>query len=442
LHDTSVLDWRTIAIAGAFALFAAVLTAIGPALFAVRGDLSTLLRAGMHEGSSRRSRTRSALLVAQSALSVVLLVGAGLFVRSLDNVRSQHLGWDPAPVLIADFNYRGLEMDTSTKSAVRAQLLETAQAIPGVEHVARVDALPFGTSMMPLFVSGIDSVQRLGRFNFQATTPDFFSVLGTRIIRGRGFTSQERGEAARVAVVSQSMARLLWPNKDPIGRCFHMNAVTTPCTTVIGIAEDAVQYSITDNDRLLYYVPDLGPLPVRPGRRLLLRMSGDNAAAQMERVRRALQRVMPAPGYVTVASLEDLVDRQRRSWRIGASLFVAFGALALIVAAVGLYGVIAYDVAQRRRELGVRIALGARVWDIVPLVVEQAMSVAGAGVTVGVVMALALGRWVQPLLFRESARDPWVLSAVGLTIGVVALLASAAPAVRASRANPSVALRD
>jgi ABC-type antimicrobial peptide transport system permease subunit len=210
---------------------------------------------------------------------------------------------------------------------------------------------------------------------------------------------------------------------------------------VIGIAEDAVQYSITDNDRLLYYMPDEGPLPVRPGRRILLRMAGSDAPAQIERVRRALQQVMPGAAYVTVASLEDLVARQRRSWRLGASLFAAFGALALVVAAVGLYGVITYDVAQRRHELGVRVALGAQAWHVVGLVVDQAISVAGAGVACGLVTVLLVGHLVQPLLFHESARDPLILGAVALTIGIVALIASAAPALRASRADPSTALR-
>lgn len=440
INDGSLLDWQTLLIAAAFAAAAGILTSIGPALLAVRGDLSTLLRAGMREGSYQRSRTRSALLIAQSALSVMLLVGAGLFVRSLDNVRRQHLGWDPTPVLIATPQYRGLEMDSSAKTAFRQRLLETARSIPGVEYVARVNGLPFSTSTYSLFVQGIDSVQRLGRFNYQATTPDYFNVVGTHIVRGRGFTAQDRGEGARVAVVSESMARLLWPGKDPIGQCFRLDTATTPCTTVIGVAEDAVQYSITDTDRLLYYMPDEEPPPIRPGNRLFLRVRGD-APAQMERVRRALQRVMPAPAYVTVSSLEDLVANQRRSWRLGAALFVAFGALAVIVAAVGLYGVITYDVAQRMHELGVRIALGAQAWNIVRLVVEQAMSFASAGVTLGIAVAVVAARWVQPLLFQESARDPVILALVATTLVIVALLASATPALRASRADPSTALR-
>jgi putative ABC transport system permease protein len=437
----SVTDWHALTIAAASALGAGLVTAVGPTLFALRGDLSASLRAGMREGAYRRSRMRSALLVMQSALSVVLLAGAGLFVRSLGNVRAQHLGWDPTPVLIVTPNYRGLRLDSAAHTALRARLLESAQQIPGVEHAARINGLPFGTSTYPLIVPGTDSAQLAARFNYQATSPDYFKTVDTRLLRGRGYTAQDRGDASRVAVVSQSMARRLWPNKDPIGQCFHLQNATTPCMTVIGVAEDAVQRSISDNERLLYYMPDEQPSIVMPGRRLLLRMSGDNPLAEAERVRRTLQAVMPAPAYVTVSTLEDLVDAQRRSWQLGATMFVAFGALALIVAAIGLYGVISYDVAQRMHELAVRIALGARTTHIVGLVAAQAFSFAGIGVTLGIAVVLLVARWVQPLLFDESARDPIILAAVGVTLGLVALVASAAPAARASRADPSATLR-
>lgn len=440
VHEGSVLDWQTLAIAVIFAGVAAILTSIGPALLSVRGDLSSVLRAGMRDGSYRRSRTRSTLLIAQAALSVVLLVGAGLFVRSLDNVRSQRLGWEAGPVLIATPNYRGLVLDSGAATAFRARLLATAQAIPGVQFAARVNGLPFGTSTFSLFVAGVDSVQRLGRFNYQATTPDYFNVVQTHVIRGRGYTTSERGTLGRVAVISESMAHVLWPGQDALGKCFRLEADTMPCTTVIGIAEDAVQYSISDNERLLYYMPDDAPPSIRPGNRLLLRVTGD-APAQIERIRRSLQSVMPAPAYVTVSTLEDLVDRQRRSWRLGAQAFSAFGVLALLVAAVGLYAVIAYDVEQRTHELGVRVALGARTRNIIGLVVEQAMTFATVGVALGVATALLLARWVQPLLFQESPRDPTIYGLVAFVLGVVALIASAAPAIRASRSDPCTALR-
>jgi putative ABC transport system permease protein len=371
----------------------------------------------------------------------VLLGGAGLFVRSLVNVRAQPLGWDPAPVLIVTPNYRGLQLDTAAATALRARLLETAQSIPGVEHAARINGLPFGTSMFNLVVPGTDSAQRAARFNYQATSPDYFRTVNTRILRGRGYSTQDRGAASRVAVVSQSMARRLWPGKDPIGQCFKLESEANPCMRVIGVAEDAVQQSLSDDQRLLYYMPDEQPSLVAPGRRLLLRVVGDDARAQMERVRRALQAVMPAPAYVTVSTLEDVVDAQRRSWQLGATMFVAFAALALLVAAIGLYGVITYDVAQRFHELAIRIALGARTAGIVRLVVAQAFSFAGAGVSLGIAALLLLGRWVQPLLFDESARDPWVLVSIAAVTGLVATLASAMPAARASRTDPAAALR-
>jgi putative ABC transport system permease protein len=435
-----VTDWRTLGVALAVALGVGFLTAIGPALLAVRGDLAAILRADSRAGAYQRSRARSALMILQGALSVVLLVGAGLFVRSLANVRSMRLGWDPEPVLIVTPNYRGLQMDSAARDAFRGHLLETAQSIPGVEYAARVNSLPFGTNSFELHVTGIDSVERLGRFNYQATTPDYFKTAGTRIMRGRSFTSSDRRDAPRVVVVSESMGRVLWPGRDPIGQCIRIGRGPVPCTTVIGIAEDAVQNSITETERFMYYLSDEQP-PLFPGNRLFLRMAGGNAPAQAERVRRALQRVMPGPAYVTVSPLEDLVDSQRRSWRLGAAMFVAFGVLALIVTAVGLYGVIAFTVAQRMHELGVRIALGAQMGDIVRLVMTQTAWFATAGVATGIAAALFAARWVQPLLFQESARDPLVLSAVSATVGLVAVLASAVPALRATRADPNAALR-
>ncbi|MDB4914408.1 MAG: permease, partial [Gemmatimonadetes bacterium] len=299
-------------------------------------------------------------------------------------------------------------------------------------------------------VAGIDSVQRLGRFVYQATTPDYFAVLGTRIVRGRPFTTWDREDSPPVVVVSESMGRALWPGKDPIGQCLQIGTEGAPCTTVVGIAEDAVQNSMTESERFMYYLSDEQPMldPVKKrsmglslGNRLFLRMSGSNAQASVERVRLELQRVMPGTAYVTVSPLEDLVDVQRRSWQLGATMFVAFGVLALIVAAVGLYGVIGYNVAQRMHEIGVRIALGAQSRDVVKLVVGQGVSFAVAGVLLGFVIALLSGRWIQPLLFKQSATDPAIYAAVGVLLVFVALVASAVPAVRATRADPNAALR-
>ncbi len=439
--DASVVaDWRTLGVAAACAIIAGMLTSIGPALLAVRGDLAETLRAGGRGGVYQRSRMRSALLVLQGALSVVLLVGAGLFVRSLSAVRAVDLGYDAERVLMVMLNTRRARMDTATRVQFQRDILDAARAIPAVEAAALVDSRPFSTSMAFLYVDGIDSVQKLGRFDIQHTTPDYFRVMNTRIIRGRGFTADDRAGAPRVSVVSDAMARVLWPGKDAIGQCIHIDAESTPCTTVVGVVEDAAYENVTDDRRFTQYVPLEQRAPLA-GNKMLVRVTGPRAESFVEVVRRALQRAMPGEGYVTVQPFEDLVDAQRRSWELGATMFVAFGALALLVAAVGLYGVIAYTVAQRMHELGVRIALGAQQRDVVRLVVGQGVSFAIAGVVIGLSVALVAARWIQPLLFQQSAMDPLTYGAVGAIILIVALVASAIPARRATRADPNVALR-
>src|SRR5262249_13966467 len=187
-----------------------------------RSDLTGSLKAGVRGGVVQHSRLRTSLLVAQGALSVVLLVGAGLFVRSLRNVMSIPLGYDATNVIEAHLSLRGFAMDSTASVAVRRRLLDAAKSIPGAESATRINSLPFSTSTASLTVPGVDSVSRLGRFNFQITTPEYFAVMKTRILRGRGFDASDRAGAVPVVVVSQAMGRVLWPNKDPIGQCIHV----------------------------------------------------------------------------------------------------------------------------------------------------------------------------------------------------------------------------
>jgi putative ABC transport system permease protein len=436
-----ITDWRTLVVAAAVALAAGLLTGLGPAFLATRGDLAGSLKAGAREGTHQRSRTRASLLVLQGALSVILLVGAGLFVRSLGHVRSMRIGFDAEPVLLVSRELRGIQMADSEQVRLGRQLLETAQALPGVERAAWVSSVPFwSTSGTGLYVTGIDSVRKLGRFSYQTTTPDYFVTMDTRIVRGRPFTAEDRAGSPRVAVVSQAMANVLWPGKEALGQCMRVGADTMPCTTVIGIAEDAVQNSLLEDDKRFHYYLPITQFRPAEGFALMLRMRGD-PAPQVEGVRRALQAVMPGSSYVNVRPMRELVDGQRRSWKVGATMFVAFGVLALLVAAVGLYGVITYNVAQRMHELGVRIALGAQSRDVVRLVVGQGVRFAVAGVALGLGLALLAGQWIQPLLFQQSARDPATFAAVAALLLAVALVASTVPAVRATRADPNAALR-
>jgi predicted permease len=435
-----VADWRTLGVAAACAVGAATLTAVGPAMLAIRGDLATTLRAGMRSGSYQRSRMRSALLVLQGALSVALLVGAGLFIRSQNNVRAIPLGYDADRVLVAYVNTRATRMDSVARVQLHRNLLAATASMPEVDAAAFIDSRPFATTTALLFVDGIDTVQKLGRFDLQVTTANYFRVMGTRIIRGRGFTDADRPGTPLVSVVSVSMAKALWPDKDAIGQCIRISADTMPCTRVIGVAEDAAYETFTDDRHFVQYVPSE---QIHPdwGNKMVLRVRGLRAESSVDVVRRGLQRAMPGDGYVTVQPFADLVDAQRRSWNLGATMFVAFGALALLVAAVGLYGVIAYNVAQRMHELGIRIALGAQWRDVVQLVVRQGMSFALAGAAIGTSVALFAARWIQPLLFRQSATDPRTYGVVAGIIVTVALAASAIPASRAARADPNSALR-
>jgi ABC-type antimicrobial peptide transport system permease subunit len=252
----------------------------------------------------------------------------------------------------------------------------------------------------------------------------------------------DRAGGPLVGIVSESMARKLWPGQDAIGQCMQVGYNARECTIIVGIAEDAVQGTLLDDQHLLYYLPFYQKSPDGGLRnRLVLRMAGADAARYADEVRRELQKVMPGESYVTVSPLADEVNTQRRSWRLGATMFVGFGVLALLVAAVGLYGVIAYNVGQRMHELGVRVALGAQPGNILGLVVGQGMRFALAGIAFGTVAALAASPWLQPLLFKQSAKDPRVYALVGAVLLIVAIAASTVPALRAAKADPNVALR-
>jgi predicted permease len=435
-----VTDRRTLVVAAGIAFLASIVTGLGPALVAGREDLTLRLKSGGQDGADSRPRLRAALLVVQAALSVTLLVGAALFTQSLGHVRRLRLGYDSEQVLLVEPNLRGVTLGDSEQVALGRRLVAAARGLPGVEHAAWVSSVPFwSTSVTSFFVTGIDSTRKLGRFTYQSASADYFPTMGTRVVRGRPFTGLDHAGTPRVVVVSEAMAGVLWPGRDPIGQCIRLQADTMPCTTVIGVAENAVQNSLTDDQRFHYYLP-LDQFEPKEGFALLARFRTD-AAASAESMRRALQRLMPGEGYITTKPLAEVVDQQRRSWQVGATMFLAFGALALVVAAVGLYGVIGYHVAQRMHELGIRTALGAGALDLVRLVVGQGLAVAILGVAAGSLAALAAARWIQPLLFAQSATDPATYGMVAGLLVAVALLACAVPAVRATRADPNTALR-
>ena len=434
-------DTRTLTYTAGIAVVMGLLTGLTPLLQAFRtsATLADDLKAGAAGSGHGRSRLRSGLLITQTTLTFVLLVGAGLFVRSLLNVWSVPLGYDVDPILWVELNSRGTVLDDARANALRNRLLDVAKAQPGVVSASRATGLPLRTTWsFPLFVQGIDSVSRVGQFNVNAVSPGFLATFGMRLMRGRGFNDADSPTAPRVMIVSQGMARALWPGREALGQCMRIEVDTLPCRSVVGIVQDVHQLKLRPESRMYSYYLPAAQFDARGS--LVLRMASDGRR-QVESIRRALQREMPGASYVTVTSFSDIVGSKTKSWRLGATMFVGFGALALLLAGVGLYSVIAHIVAQRTRELGVRIALGAQARDVVQRIVAQGVAFAGLGLAIGVVVALGAAHWIAPLLFSESPHDPVVLLSAAVVLLTVSATASWIPARRAANADPLSALR-
>ena len=433
-------DARTLLFVGTIALFTGIVTGLAPMAQVRRGSLTSDLKQGARDGTRHRTPLRTGLLLVQSALSVTLLVGAGLFVQSLRNVRDVRLGFDADSVLLVTPNMRDVRLDSAAMAALRLRLLDAVARVPGVTHATLQEAIPFGgMSSQPIFVAGIDSAKKFGEFDFNTVSSDYFATMGTRILRGRGLESSDRQDAQPVAVIGASMAAVLWPRQNPIGQCFRIGADSMPCRYVVGVAEDIHSQSIEAESRLFYYYLPAAQWRAHEGG-LFVRVQGD-ASRLIEPVRKHLQREMPGTSYITVARLADFSDGKMRSWIVGAKVFTALGALALVLAAVGLYSVIAYNVTQRRHELGVRLALGAGRSRIVRLVVSESLRVAVAGMMIGSLIALAGERWIAPLLFHQSPRDPAVFGVVTMMLLSVAIAAAWIPALRAGSMDPKAALQ-
>jgi putative ABC transport system permease protein len=433
-------DGRTLLFAAVATMLVALLTGLVPAMQAGRGDLAASLKTGAREGTYRSGRTRTALLILQATLSVVLLVGAGLFVRSLQNVQEFRMGYDVDRIVVAAANLRGVRLTGAETNALSERLLVAAREVPGVTHAALAASVPFWSNEQRRFwVPGVDSIATRGKFILQVGSSDYFVTMGTRIVRGRAFDETDRAGGPPVVVVSEGMARVIWPGEDALGKCVRIGADTAPCANVIGVAEEMRIRSLADQREYAYYVPaSQYDSPMDP--QMFVRVRG-NAADLTDDVRRRLQREMPGAAYTVTMTLDRLVDPTRRAWKFGATMFVAFGGLALVLAAIGLYSLIAYDVAQRTQELGVRLALGASVSDVMRLVMSSGVRLVAVGVVLGAGLALWGSRWMEGLMFRQSPRDPLVFGAVALVLLIVALLASSGPALRAARVDPNVALR-
>ncbi|MEX1184925.1 MAG: ADOP family duplicated permease [Gemmatimonadota bacterium] len=457
VHWGDPLGGRTMLFAGIAALLTGLLIGLAPVLHAGRQDVTRGLRTGPGEGGGRGSGVRSVLTVAQAALSVVLLVGAGLFVRSLWNASHVDLGIDTDRLLTVSAEFApgnsagdGARAEDERRDAFLLQAIANLRADPGVEAAALAIGTPLqGRYGVAVRVPGRDSIPNApgGGPWITVGSPGYFQTAGTRILRGRGFEEGEDAGTEAVVVVNETMANALWPGEDPLTKCLFVgdeSRVETelfdnvPCARVVGIAQDA-HSGILQRAVMQYYVP-LGQERGIGGPEILVRPRG-NAVAFIPELRSRLHALHPGISYLSIDPAQARVDRQVRPWRLGATMFLVFGCLALLIAAVGLYSVMAYGVAQRRTEIGVRMALGARTRGIVAMIVRQGVGLVGVGIVLGAAIALAAGPLIEPLLFRTAGRDALIIAGVGILLAVVAALASIIPAVRAGRTDPLSALR-
>lgn len=439
----TVIDLRLLLVTSTLVVITVLIAGLLPALSASRLEVTESLKAVGREGAVRRSRVSTALVVMQAALSVVLLVGAGLFVASVRRVAAVNLGYDMDRVLSISADLHSLGYDNARSLATYRSIRERLTSVPGVASVSFSSYHPLFISLggMLVRVPGRDSLPQAsnGGPYSNAISGDYFATLGTRIVDGRPINDRDVETDARVVVLSEPMARAYWPGESAVGRCVLVGDDST-CTTVVGVAENGRERLASDDQRFLIYLPATERWGA-PEYVLLARSRGGSPESLVGLIRRAAQSVSPDLPYVDVRPLTAMMAWQVRPWKLGSQLFSLFGVLAALIAALGLYSAISYSVARRRHELGVRRALGAQIADVVQLVLGQGVRATAVGIVLGLIAALGSARFIRDLLFETSPRNPVVFAAVAATMLVVAIAATLIPAWQASRVDPVSALR-
>ena len=435
---------RILLFSAALAAIAGLLAGIVPAVRGTRPELVTADLKGGGRGSTRgRSRLRGGLTVFQAAVSVVLLVGTGLFMLSLRNARDVDLGFEPDRVLAVRLQPAGPYPGGEEMTRLYREARDAVRGLAGVESASILTSTPFRSSRGigdDLRVPGLDSLPRTraGGAYIHAVSGDYTETMGVNVVRGRGITEgDDAATAPPVALVNRTMAGLVWPGADPLGQCLILR--DGPCTTVVGVVEDARRFALEEDEAMQYYIP-LAHMPYPwPPSHLMIRTP--RPAALAGPVQRTLRDALPSVRLVTTEPYAQSIAPEYRAWRLGTTLFGAFGGLALLVAALGLYSVLAFDVSQRRVELGVRGALGADRTRLVRMVLRDGLRLTLLGVAAGLVVAVIAARWVEPLLFHVPPRPPALLTGVAVAMLAVAALASGIPALRAARVPPAEALQ-
>ncbi len=439
-------DWRVFTYIAVIALGAGLIVGLLPAIRASRTDLNEVLREGgrsMADGGARQ-RLRGLLVVGQVAVSLVLLIAAGLFVRSVRNAQTIDLGFSYANILNLGMDVSQQAFDEPRGRAFFKEVEDRVRALPGVESVSFAHSVPFGYYSAGEAVEAegqqVEKGQRPPTSSYNVVGADYFKTMQIAVIRGRAFTEQDNPQALRVAIINEFMANRFWPGQDPIGKRFRQITPNAPWMEVVGVTRDGKYRYIFEDPGMYFFMPLAQEY--RPLRALQIKTAAapELLAPTAQQIIRSIDPNLPV---TNVRTMRQTMDGGNGFFllNMGALFGGALGVLGLLLALVGIYGVVSYSASQRTQEIGVRMALGARPSDVLRLVVGQGLLLVVIGLGIGVLAALGVSSMMTTLLFGISPRDPLTFIAVPVLLGTMAIVASYIPALRATRVDPMTALR-
>ncbi|HEV2206975.1 MAG TPA: FtsX-like permease family protein, partial [Candidatus Acidoferrales bacterium] len=444
LNGSVAMDWRALCFVAAISLLSGVLFGLAPALQLSKTDLNSALRdeGRGSTGTRHAASSQNLLVVAQVALSMILLIGSGLLIRSFLQLIDVNPGFDPTNVLTMRINLPPSKYGTNAQMvSFYNEVLRQMQSLPGVSAAAISSALPpTATRFAPILAEGepvVPIAQRSG-VNIETISPDYPKVLRVRLERGREFTAEDDQTAPTVAMVNQAFVRRYWRNENPIGKHIWLGAIVKP-VEVVGVFGDEKNNGLGEDPAPEMFLP----FPNLPWShlRLSVRGAGANPLALVPAVRQRLAQIDSDQPVTEVQTLEQILAQSRAQSKFTMALFGIFSAVALVLAIVGIYGVISYAVAQRMQELGIRMALGATQTDVLKLVVGRGLALASAGIAIGLLAPFTLTPLMQSLLYKVSPADPVTIVGSAILFLLAALAASYIPARRAMRVDPVIALR-
>lgn len=440
------LDWRVLGFTLAAGVLAGIVFGLAPALRGSRLDVVSRLKDTAAGGGDARSRLRSFLVTVQVAVCMVLLIGAGLCLRSLGNAQSIDPGFDTHNALVASLDVQTLGYDEAHGRVLYQSLLDRVSALPGVRSASLADMMPLGTAERTegITIEGSKAAAaRPGEPGISVDSvyvaPGYFRTMGIRLLRGRDFDAEDKKGAPGVVLINDVMARRFWPGHDPVGaQITSGQGKDRETAEVIGVVKSGKYRTIGENPRPFMYRP-FGQYWI-PQMHLIVRTAGDTATVLNE-MRRAVQEIDPHLALYDAETLQQLMLLPLFPAHAAGLLLGVFGSIALLLAMGGLYGVMSYLVAQRTHEVGIRMALGARAGDVVRLIVRNGLRLALAGVAIGLAGAFAVTRLLSSLLYGIRPTDFATFAAVAVALTSAACLASYVPARRATKVDPMIALR-